>query len=829
MERVDTHESRHALQASIIYKLGNVAISARFPGSFLRSLPNWRFIDFMYFRTRRDAISVSYFNLLLRMTSYPTSSKLATKSNCSPQFQKTAPVLDFRCLFTRDVQRKQKRWQDGRLKFHTFNKRIMVHDEGSNFVGDSYWQNGDHLEEGEELSLQQHGIIVQVGEYMGKRDQDLDELVDKRLRIREERAIAKLISRSISDPAKAIENQCNEYNQRYPKSLNTVIPNGQIKNKSIPKRSPSDGKRLHENDLAKGLNGCELSTKRQKRNFSQSSKSTYAQNLMGAKVILTSKIDPSSKMSSYKPVKIGFNSPNSSHITIDLTKDDKSSPLKRRHKEIKKPRHNCPMSAQNFAPMIHESNSSFTSRLTRAVSIIPDPIHTSKNSMNSDSSITRENSSIKNPESYNPLTRIRKKLPADEEKQNNSTSLLPTPHHILEKEDGSFSSSKNSSEISTSRNFEKQYDIQPRTVTKYLKSLSGQSSSPTVSEVTIDLENSDIECNSTLSDNSFAGCVINQPKNTLRLKTRPRRKMMFMEGLVDSGIICNQDEYTQHKLLKPEIKIKKKEKARISSCKTQNTEVLSTSGVLTSPQNKQKDSINSYQSIIINDYTEDLELRDKMSRKVSPYLTSNSKVPNESRLKSRNSQSTNAQPVTSERFTDHNNYKGSRLMHNNETKKIKKSVRNVLEVEKKRGNLKKNLQGPEKTSLDKNHQLSKLTSIIITPKSNFLYTEDKTSYQEVTGATTTASNVEAIKSIPKTMLLNPATRGIPLHAITASTVDALNIIGDITSPSLPSLSGMEESFGGCGPLNIFPLENISSSLGPWSRESFDLFGITKPP
>jgi len=45
--------------------------------------------------------------------------------------QNTAPVLEFQCLFTFDLRRKQKRWQDGFLRFHTFNKRIMVYDSPS--------------------------------------------------------------------------------------------------------------------------------------------------------------------------------------------------------------------------------------------------------------------------------------------------------------------------------------------------------------------------------------------------------------------------------------------------------------------------------------------------------------------------------------------------------------------------------------------------------------------------------------------------------------------------------------------------------------------------
>ncbi|PMD63780.1 uncharacterized protein K444DRAFT_522184, partial [Hyaloscypha bicolor E] len=117
-----------------------------------------------------------------------------------PQTQNTAPVLEFRCLYTQDLRRKQKRWQDGRLKFHTFNKRVMVYDERSNFVGDTHWREDTAFDEGEELELERGGIMVEVGECVGTREQDLSELVDKRVKDREGRAAAKIAASSPSRP-----------------------------------------------------------------------------------------------------------------------------------------------------------------------------------------------------------------------------------------------------------------------------------------------------------------------------------------------------------------------------------------------------------------------------------------------------------------------------------------------------------------------------------------------------------------------------------------------------------------------------------------------------
>src|SRR5579871_1139272 len=107
-------------------------------------------------------------------------------SNIVPPSQNTAPVLEYQCLYTSDIRRKQKRWQDGRLKFHTFNKRIMVYDERGNFVGDTHWRQDYNFDEGEELELERSGTLVQVSECVGKRIQDLREILDKRLKETEE-------------------------------------------------------------------------------------------------------------------------------------------------------------------------------------------------------------------------------------------------------------------------------------------------------------------------------------------------------------------------------------------------------------------------------------------------------------------------------------------------------------------------------------------------------------------------------------------------------------------------------------------------------------------
>lgn len=97
-----------------------------------------------------------------------------------PQTQNTAPVLEFNCLYTHDLRRKQKRWQDGFLRYHTFNKRVMVYDVPRNFLGDLHWTEGGDLQEGDEITLEKGGIMVQVSEQVGRTETDLSELLHRK-------------------------------------------------------------------------------------------------------------------------------------------------------------------------------------------------------------------------------------------------------------------------------------------------------------------------------------------------------------------------------------------------------------------------------------------------------------------------------------------------------------------------------------------------------------------------------------------------------------------------------------------------------------------------
>jgi hypothetical protein len=105
----------------------------------------------------------------------PTSSASAPASS-SPI---TASVIKFRCLYTHDLRRKSKRWQDGYLRYHAFNKRVMVYDETGNYIGDHHWRSNDEVQDGDEMELDK-GALIQVGERMGTTQTDLSNLFEKR-------------------------------------------------------------------------------------------------------------------------------------------------------------------------------------------------------------------------------------------------------------------------------------------------------------------------------------------------------------------------------------------------------------------------------------------------------------------------------------------------------------------------------------------------------------------------------------------------------------------------------------------------------------------------
>lgn len=165
----------------------------------------------------------------------------STPSLVLPSTQNTAPVLDFRCLYTYDLRRKAKRWQDGLARFHTFNKRVMVYDEPRNFIGDTHWREPEPIQDGDELLLDK-GILIQIGEATGKTDQDISGLFEKRKAapIRDEDgspARTRPAQASIPSTVRAPQAATS---QLMPRTLNSVLgtPKGQIGRATLPAKSP---------------------------------------------------------------------------------------------------------------------------------------------------------------------------------------------------------------------------------------------------------------------------------------------------------------------------------------------------------------------------------------------------------------------------------------------------------------------------------------------------------------------------------------------------------------------------------------------------------------
>ncbi|KAI0838076.1 hypothetical protein F5Y06DRAFT_287548 [Hypoxylon sp. FL0890] len=210
----------------------------------------------------------------------------SSASSNHQQEHSTAPVLEFACLFTRDLRRKQKRWQDGRLKYHTFNKRIMVYDERGNFAGDTHWREDYDLGEGDEVELERGGVIVQVAECTGSRDQDLSELIDKRAHERAERQAAALARRQPALEAATTPHATTPHFQLRHKPLHHLIgtPTGHHGRARIPTESPYEERQ--KLPMSPQIDSPRPA-KRMRREVSPPNKGGYAQSLFGAALTLS--------------------------------------------------------------------------------------------------------------------------------------------------------------------------------------------------------------------------------------------------------------------------------------------------------------------------------------------------------------------------------------------------------------------------------------------------------------------------------------------------------------------------------------------------------------
>lgn len=223
------------------------------------------------------------------MASFPRSSAASSAPPTS------AAVLDFICLFTHDLKRKQKRWQDGKLKYHTFNKRVMVYDDRGNFVGDAHWSGDGDLEDGEELELDRGGAIVQVAECTGSREQDLTELLDKRAREVEKRRQIAAAQQPRRTPvlSRVPDPMHSSLGQRPLSTAASAATPARIGRAHIPQHSPFEARMAQAGEQRD--DDTPPPSKRRKRSESPPSKTGHAKALFGTTLTLSAR--PTSSLS----------------------------------------------------------------------------------------------------------------------------------------------------------------------------------------------------------------------------------------------------------------------------------------------------------------------------------------------------------------------------------------------------------------------------------------------------------------------------------------------------------------------------------------------------
>ncbi|KAK4459406.1 hypothetical protein QBC42DRAFT_348864 [Cladorrhinum samala] len=229
------------------------------------------------------------------MPSFPSSGASLPRGQDAATGASSAPVLEFVCLFTHDLRRKQKRWQDGRLKYHTFNKRVMVYDDRGNFIGDMHWTRDYDFDEGEEVQLERGGVIVQVSECVGRQNQDLSELLDKRAKEKEQRQ-QRTLARPTAAAQAATRTPIATPRVRLDQSIGA--PTGHYGRALVPAGSPFERRQQQANESPESRDDSRA-TKRRKYDETPPSRMGYAQALFGAPLTLSAV--PMSSAPSRKP------------------------------------------------------------------------------------------------------------------------------------------------------------------------------------------------------------------------------------------------------------------------------------------------------------------------------------------------------------------------------------------------------------------------------------------------------------------------------------------------------------------------------------------------
>ncbi|KAK6504440.1 hypothetical protein TWF506_002638 [Arthrobotrys conoides] len=115
-----------------------------------------------------------------------------------PPTSHSAPIDEYIVLWTADKYKKLKKWHDGYLRYHTFNKRLMVYDHLMNKVCDKFLPEPEQMDVGDELIFDSH--LVTIEDIKGRQTQDLRPLFEKTVDRRKERGSTTTPIRAVGTP-----------------------------------------------------------------------------------------------------------------------------------------------------------------------------------------------------------------------------------------------------------------------------------------------------------------------------------------------------------------------------------------------------------------------------------------------------------------------------------------------------------------------------------------------------------------------------------------------------------------------------------------------------
>lgn len=134
------------------------------------------------------------------------------------------------------------------MRFHTFNKRIMIYDVPRNFIGDTHWREDEAVQDGDEIQLEK-GVLVQVGEAVGSIEQDLTALFGKK-RQKQAGSPGMLTSPPQTTMGATARSALAPLSQLRPKSLNALLgtPSGPHGRAMLSAKSPYEHRQRSEHD-----------------------------------------------------------------------------------------------------------------------------------------------------------------------------------------------------------------------------------------------------------------------------------------------------------------------------------------------------------------------------------------------------------------------------------------------------------------------------------------------------------------------------------------------------------------------------------------------------